>query len=85
MGILACSMAWKHHGYESVNSNQLLMNAGTNREATLILMTANTPEIAIPLMSWYPPHFACYFWKMVKVFRIDSPGDIIPFCGQGCP
>ena len=60
-GILACSMAWKCHGYESVNSNELWMNSGTNREAASISMTVNTPEMAVQRRPWCPPHFACYF------------------------
>lgn len=56
------------------------------RDATLILMTANTPDIPKSSHAMGPPPLLpVIFGKMAEVYRVDSPGDPIPFCSQDCP
>lgn len=55
------------------------------RDATLILMTANTPDIPKSSHAVLPSPFARYFWKTAEVYGEDPPGDPIPFCSQDCP
>lgn len=49
-------------------------------------MTANTPDIPKSSHAMGPPPLLpVIFGKMAEVYRVDSPGDPIPFRSQDCP
>lgn len=78
---------WEASG---VCEEQHTMNAGTPWDATLILMTASTPDIpksshaAAASSSSLLAAISRKKWQ--KSYRADSsPGAPIPFCSQDCP